>query len=270
MRKKGNLFIFLIFIFVMFIPCCVKAENIVDYSLTITNDYKFKEVIKYTLTNYEMSTNGYNYFYDIVNNDVYADVLYNNKYKKSKKLVNGKYYVTLSYTYSEYSFSNSRFLNTCFINNDYSYGIDGYSLKAVDGFNCMKADKLTITLITNHPVSSSNAKVSGNKYIWNPSDANFVMNIDIDKEHKSSSSNTSSGEPMDSLSKEDFDKEYDNNTDDSTQNDDSIENDEFVNDSDENGGLSGTILIVIISCLLVIALIVILFLNEKKKNLEQI
>ena len=58
----------------------VNAENIVDYKLIITDDYKFKEEIKYELTDYKDYQNGYNHFSDIVNEDVFVDLLYKTKY----------------------------------------------------------------------------------------------------------------------------------------------------------------------------------------------
>jgi len=179
MLKKLNLLILLL-IGVSF-TSSVNADNIVDYKLIITDDYKFKEEIKYELTDYQDYENGYNHFADIVNDDVFVDLLYNTKYKKTKKLENNKYYVTLSYTYNEYTFSNSLLLNNCFQNEKYEYDMDQYSFSGTGGFNCLNGDKLTITVLTNFDVFSTNAKIVGNKYIWEPTSGNFVMNMKMNK-----------------------------------------------------------------------------------------
>ena len=80
----------LIFSFICFLSCffltSVYATNDVDYTLTITKDYEFKETINYSLSDYKQINNGYNYFYSIVNDDIYTDIFYNTKYKKTKKL----------------------------------------------------------------------------------------------------------------------------------------------------------------------------------------
>lgn len=175
---------FLIIGLLMFLPGFVYATNDVDYTLTITDDFKFKEVIKYSISDYKHKQNGYNPFATIVEDeDIEVDILDKTKYKKSKVYKNGKYYVILSYTYSEYSLSNSILLNDCFENSDYDYNIDSYSFNGNGGFYCLKGDSLKITIITDKQVKYSNATVIGNRYIWEPKDNDFEMKFEMNKEY---------------------------------------------------------------------------------------
>lgn len=180
--KKRLYVLFILFLFSYVVP--VYATNSINYSLTITDNFEFKEVINYRIEDYKQRKNGYNYMVDIINKDIYSDIFLKDKYLKYKKLENNVYYVTLAKTYNEYSLSNSAFLNNCFQKPNYKYDIDKYSFSGTEGFNCMDADTLKITIITNFPVTKTNATVEGNKYIWNPVNANFKMNIDITKQYQ--------------------------------------------------------------------------------------
>lgn len=178
-----------VFIFIsFFIILPVSASNDVDYKLTITKDYDFKEEINYSLTNYKTIEGGSTYFDQIVNDDIYTDVEYKIKYQKKKNRNNGKYYVTLSNTYSEYGLGNANFLHNCFESESYDYDIDKISFNGSGGFNCMNGDSLKITIITDFEVTSHNAdNVLGNKYIWNVKDTNFAMNISLNKTYEQKS-----------------------------------------------------------------------------------
>ena len=52
----------------------------------------------------------------------------------------------------------------------YNHSIDINNVNAI-------AKHITITLLTNFDVLSTNAKIMGNKYVWDVVDNNFVMNI---------------------------------------------------------------------------------------------
>ena len=173
---------YLIVLFLVFITTPVYAANEVEYNLNITDDYKFIETINYKLTDYEQIKGGNNPFAKIVSDeDIMVDILGKTYYTKTKKLENGIYYVTLTHTYSEYGLSNSILLNDCFEKSDYNYNADTYTFKGTNGFYCNKGESLKITLTTNFEVTSTNATVSGNNYIWTPQNNNFTMNISINK-----------------------------------------------------------------------------------------
>lgn len=163
----------------------VYATNDVDYHLTITDDNKFEEVIKYSITDYKQLEDGYNYFNSIVFDDMYIDEEYKTKYNKEVSQEGDKYLVTLSYVYDEKEFANSLFLNHCFEKYNFNYKNNILSYSANNNFTCLKGDSLNITLTTNKKVTSTNAKISGNNYIWNPTNAIFNMNITIDNKSKS-------------------------------------------------------------------------------------
>ena len=127
--KIKNLFGIILFIVIIIPFMTVNATNDVKYQLTITDDYKFNEIIKYEISDYRDIENGYNPFVDIIEDDVDVDILGKAKYKKTTKFSNGKYYITLSYTHSEYSMSNSIFLNDCFENSNYDYDMNNYSFR---------------------------------------------------------------------------------------------------------------------------------------------
>ncbi len=162
----------------------VYATNDVDYHLTITDDNEYKEVIKYSITDYKQIEDGRNYFNSIVFDDMYIDEEYETKYSKEVNQVGDKYLVTLSYTYDEDEFANSLFLNHCFENYKFNYKNNIISYSTNDDFTCLNGDSLKITLTTNKKVTGTNAKISGNNYIWNPINANFNMNITINNRPK--------------------------------------------------------------------------------------
>lgn len=168
-----------IFYLIIFVSCIfianVFATNDVDYTLKITKDYDFKETIKYSLDNVKEVQNGDNYFNSIINEPVYTDIMYKNKYKKNIVKKNGKYIVTLSNTYSEYGMGNSNFLNNCFKTKKYDYDMDKFSFSGLDEFICLYGDSLKIKIITDFEVTDTNAIVSGNTYTWYPKDSNFQM-----------------------------------------------------------------------------------------------
>lgn len=247
----------------------VYASNDVDYTLTITDDFKFKEVINYSITDYKQIVNGYNYFYTIVSEDVYTDIFYNTSYKKTKVKTDNGYKVKLSHTYSEYSFSNSNFLNNCFENSSYDYDIDNYSFEGKGGFYCLNGDSLRITVITNMNVVSSNAVSSGNEYIWTPTDENFTMNVKIVKDYLVKETDEGLGHGVDEQ------KDVENgeiipegtdvyDTDNPTNNDTQVDN---QNQKNTTGYIIGGIILVM--CVIVI-LIIARVLKQKKSNLNKI
>ena len=187
MNVKSKL-IFIFFLFLCLSTVSVNASNDVDYKLTITDDFQFNEVINYKITNYKSVVNGYNYFVDIIDKDKPSDIFGKSFYQKKVNLNNGVYYVTLTKTYNEYTLSNSALLNNCFQKPVYKYDINNYSFSGSGGFNCLDADNLKITIITNFDSISTNATVDGNKYVWNPTNSNFTMNISFAKKYKDASS----------------------------------------------------------------------------------
>lgn len=160
----------------------VYATNDVDYHLTITDDYKFQEVITYSISDYQKVDNGDNHFYDVINTDIYTDILGKTKYNKTVKQQNNKYIVVLSHTYSELTFSNANFMNNCFQKPEFTYDVDKYVFNSSSGFNCLYGDSLKITVTTNKTVAKSNGNKSGNSYIWFPPSAGqFKMQYQINK-----------------------------------------------------------------------------------------
>ena len=243
----------------------VNAENIVDYKLIITDDYKFKEEIKYELTDYKDYQNGYNHFSDIVNEDVFVDLLYKTKYTKTKKLENNKYYVTLSHTYTEYTFSNSLLLNNCFQNEEYKYDIDGYSFSGKGGFNCLNGDKLTITLLTNFDVLSTNAKIIGNKYVWDVVDNNFVMNIKMEKMYPESQDTPEDSHGVDEH--ENIGNEYE-------EEEEKLNPDTYVeqgvDEVDDSDGVNFKLIFVSLGIFVFVGLIIGIVLFVKKRKINEI
>ena len=215
--KNKTIFVFLISLFICLSINTVNASDSINYTLTITDDFEFKEVINYRIENYESPKNGYNYMTDIINNDVYADVLGKTTYEKQKSKKNGVYYVTLTKTFNEYTMSNSAFLNNCFQKPNYKYDIKKYSFSGSGGFNCYDATDMTLTIITNFEVTSTNATIEGNKYIWKPANANFAMNINMNKQYKEAEQDPSVpyddiDEPDDSEDKPDNENSNSENT----------------------------------------------------------
>ena len=270
MKKK--ILLFIIFCITLFISP-VYAQNNVDYTLTITYDYKFKEVIKYEIGDYKQIENGYNVFADIVTDDVEVDIFGKSKYQKQKEFKNNKYYVTLSYTYSEYSISNSIFLNDCFENENYKYDINGYSFSGSGGFYCLRGDSLKITIITDFDVASSNAQVIGNKYIWNPVDNNFDMNININKKYNESDI-TSESTNIDDTGKEEFDSANNSTNEDIENNaleDENLEAEEITKpDNNEKNNITIVTFIVLGVVIAIVSAIVIIILKAKKNDLDKI
>lgn len=264
-----KIFYFIIFIISMF-SFNVYASNDVDYTLTITDDFKFKEVINYSITDYKQITNGYNYFSTIVSDNIYTDIFYNIAYDKTKTKTNNGYKVKLSHTYSEYSFSNSNFLNNCFENSSFDYDIDEYSFEGTGGFYCLNGDSLKITIVTNMNVASSNAIKSGNKYVWNPVNEKFAMNIKIDKKYEESNANDE--EYLDDISESEdpsITGDSDNNVNSDSQDTDINDNNQVDNQNQKNttGYIIGGIILVM--CVIVI-LIIARVLKQKKSNLNKI
>ena len=181
MKNKIRILIIMV-LCLYFVP--VSASNSIDYTLTITDDFEFKEVINYRIEDYQQRKNGYNYMADIIDEDIDADILGKTKYAKQKRVEANIYYVTLTKTFNEYTMSNSAFLNNCFEDSNYQYDINKYSFSGTGGFNCFDARNMKLTIITDFEVTSTNAQVDGNKYIWTPTNANFSMNIDMNKVYK--------------------------------------------------------------------------------------
>ncbi len=263
---------YLITIIISMLTVNVYASNTADYTLTITDNFKFKENIKYSITDYNKIQNGYNYFYDIINDNTYTDIFYKTPYTKTKTKKGNKYNVTLSHTYSEYTFSNSNLLNNCFEKSDYEYDMNKYSFSGTDGFTCLNADSLKITIITNMKVTSSNATVLGNKYIWTPQNENFTMNINIEKEYKDNSDSTTI-EPgdydTDGIDSNDTpDENTNNNPQNSTQSTDD-QTDDTDNQKNSNP-LTGIIIATIVLALSVGIIITVITLKIKKNQINKI
>lgn len=251
----------MIILFLVIFSVDVYANNNVEYTLTITDDYEFKESIRYSIDDYKQEDEGYNYFYDIVNDDVYTDIFYKTKYKKVKKKNNNTYNITLSHTYNEYTFSNSNFLNNCFEGEVFTYDIDNYSLKNEKGFSCLYGNSLKITIITDFEVVSTDAIVSGNKYTWIPTAGNHSMNMVIKKTYKevddiSGGHGINEGEEFENIPK---------GVDDILPED----AEEIVNDNESNS-ISGIVIAVIFVILSIIGIIVVIVLKAKKSNLNKI
>lgn len=259
-----KIFYFTVFIVSMF-SINVYASNEVDYKLTITDDFKFNEVISYSITDYKQVKNGENYFYSIINDDIYTDILYNTVYKKTKVKTNNGYKVKLSNTYNEYTLSNSNFLNNCFEKSSYNYNIDNYSFEGKDGFYCLNGDSLKITIITNMDVESSNAIVSGNKYQWIVTDENFTMNMKINKNYVSNETDKNLGHGVD----EDKDA---NDYEEIPEGTDVYDTDDPANDdnNETTSPFSGIIIAVIFIILSITAIIIVIVLKQKKSNLNKI
>lgn len=253
--------------------CCVGqvyASNDVDYTLTITKDYNFNEVINYSLTDYAAIKNGHNYFNDIVSDDVYTDITYKTKYKKVSSKGNGTYKVKLSYTFSEYSLSNSRFLNDCFEKSNYDYDMDTISFNGKGGFNCLNGDSLSIKIITDFEVTSTNATVKGNTYTWTPTGNDFVMNIKLNKAYEVDESelDVATDSELDNMDLPD-DPASENNQDE--EQDISDEGQDTTDEQTEsNSTISGIVIAIIFVILSIIGIIVVIVLKAKKSNLNKI
>jgi hypothetical protein len=175
-------FLNLVLVFFGFSIVNVYATNDVDYRLTITDDYKFNEIITYSISDYKQPANGDNHFYDIINSDVYTDILGKTKYAKTVKQQGDKYIVTLAHTYSELTYSNAYFMNSCFQKPQFTYDVDKYVFSSSGYFNCFYGDSLKITITTNKNVSKSNATKTGNNYVWfPPTSGPFNMEFQINK-----------------------------------------------------------------------------------------
>lgn len=192
-----------------FLVVNVYATNDVDYKLTITEDHKFQEVITYSITNYKQIENGSNHFYDVINNDFFTNFTGKVKYEKSVKKESNRYVVVLKHDFTEYTYSNSYFLNGCFEEGKFSYDMYTYKFKNTGFFNCKYGDSLKITVITNENVKNTNATISGNSYSWNVEGSNLPMNIEIDKEYKTSDNSSTIYDDI---------QETDNNTNNNTNN----------------------------------------------------
>lgn len=260
MKKLYFLIIFMISIFTF----NVYATNDVDYTLTITDDYKFKEVIKYSISDYKKIPNGYNYFNDIVNDQIPVYIIGNSKYKKSRIFKNNKYYITLSYTHGEYSMSNVAFLNNCFEKHDYTYDIDTINFVGTGGFNCLDADSLKINIITNFDLSSADALKVGNKYTWTPTDNSFSMKLKITKTNApSKESSIDYGERYDENGKDPSENNSQDNTTDQTE-------DQQTPETKDQNPYAGIIIASVFIILSVITIIIIIVLKNKKNSLNKI
>ena len=147
-----------------------------------------------------------------------------------------------------------------------------YSFSGTNGFTCLNADSLKITIITNMKVTSSNATVLGNKYIWTPQNENFTMNINIEKEYKDNNDSTtiepgdydadgidSNNTPDESIN----DTPQDSNKPTDTQTDD-------TNNQKNSNPLTGIIIATIVLALSVGIIITIITLKIKKNQINKI
>ena len=254
--------VLIVILSLVLVPVFVYADNNVEYNLTITKDYKFKEVIDYEIEDYKQHKNGDNPFVNIIKNDKEVYIIGNTKYKKIKKFKNNKYYITLSYTHDEYSMSNLAFLNNCFEKHEYLYNIDEISYNGSGGFYCLYGDSLKINIITDFPSSSNTAIKNNNKYTWNPTSASFKMDFKLLKTR----------EEIEKKYPE-YDENYDKNgqviPDSNTDNTDNTDAIDIGEDADSNNNTGVIIAIVFVgaSIILIIALII---LKNKKNKLNRI
>ena len=244
----------------------VNASNDVDYTLTITEDYNFNEVINYRLTNYKPIANGNNYLYMIIADDVYTDITYKTKYKKKATKNDEIYNVTLSHSFSEYSLSNSRFLNDCFEKSNYDYDIETISFEGSGGFNCLNGDSLKIKIITDFEVVSTNAIKNENVYTWNPTNDNFTMKIKLKKTYKIDEEyeNAPKDTEMDNMDLPDDPASDDSSNNESQQIDTQNDN------SQTTSSISGIVIAVIFIVISIAAVIIFIILKQKKSNLNKI
>lgn len=252
---------YLIILFISIFTINVYATNDVNYTITITKDYDFKEVINYSLTDYKNITNGYNYFSTIVNDDIYTDIFYNTKYKKTKSKKGNAYKVRLSHTYNEYTMSNANFLNNCFENSSYDYDINKISFTGEGGFSCFRGDSLKISLKTDFSITDTNAVKNGNTYTWNPNSENFEMHFTLHKTYPEST-------PKDN---DDAGITHDDNPGETgaTGNTDTVDT-STKEEKTKKSPLSIIITIVVLGIAFIILFIVFKNLKNKKDNLNQI
>ncbi len=260
-----------IYVLLLMITICfigqVYASNDVDYTLTITKDYDFNEVINYSLTNYKAIKNGNNYFNMIVGDDIYTDITYKTKYKKVSSKSNGTYKVKLSHNFSEYSLSNSRLLNDCFEKSSYDYDMDTISFSGTGGFNCLNGDSLSIKIITDFEVDSTNATVKGNTYTWVPTGNDFVMNIKLKKTYEETKSDDNLGHGIDEQSNADDSLDDYDGTD--SYDSDNLAEEDFPQ-TESNSTISGIVIAIIFVILSIIGIIVAIILKNKKNQLNKI
>lgn len=251
MKKTLNLIVLVL----LFLVVPVNASNKINYRLEITKDYKFNETIYYEIDNYSKVKNGDNEFLRIINNDVLVDILGKEKYSKTKRFNNDKYYVTLKHTYSEYSLSNSRFLNNCFQTSKYDYDVDKITFSGNGGFNCYMAENFKITIVSAFPITDSNAVVSGNTYVWTPNSYDFNMKLTLNKSYeKTENENRTWDDPVENK------KEDDN--DDNTNNDTGIDN----SDNTQNESKIGDYIVIGLGIIVLISLPIIAIILKKKKD----
>lgn len=257
--KKVFYFICLVFSVFVF---DVSASNNVNYSIEITKNYDFKEVIDYSITNYKQLNNGYNYFSTIVNDDIYTDIFYNTKYKKHKSKNGNTYNVKLSHTYNEYTMSNANFLNNCFEKSSYDYDMDKIKFYGRGGFLCLRGDSLTINLNTDFSISDTNATKNGNIYTWFPNDENFEMYFTLYKTYPESTPKKYDDAGV--IHASDGKEETVDPNNDNTDTKDTTDTEE---DTSSNTGTIIAIIFVGASIIFIIALII---LKNKKNNLNRI
>lgn len=253
MKKK--LLLFALLISFLYLPN-VFADNIENYTLTITKDYEFKEVIKYKIQDYENVSNGDNFFANLLTNEpIYTDIAYRTQYKKSVSKSNGTYYVTLSHTYTEYTMSNARLLNNCFEESSFDHDMDTYNLNAT-GFTCNYADQLVVKIITDFKVDSTNASISGNTYTWILSNNELNMEMSLTKEYtQKEESNSAHG-----INEDEDEEQQDTITDEIDK----------VNEEQTKAKISKTVIIAITTVVVIGGLTTLIILKKKNSNLNKI
>ncbi len=253
----------------------VYANNTVDYHLTITEDYRFQEVITYSITDYKQVENADNHFADIINDDVYTDILGKTKYSKNVTKQSGKYIVTLSHVYSELTYSNANFMNNCFQRPEFVYDVDKYVFTSSGDFNCYYGDSLKITVTTDKTVTKTNATKTGNNYVWfPPTSGPFNMQFQITKTYDSVEPTTEEEEIYDDVDQNGLDtgngeKPKDSNSEEDSDTEDEVSDDEEVTESNKKS--SNPYLLIITSGVVFGALIfVIITLKIKKDRINRL
>lgn len=165
---KNRIKLLLIVFVMMFITGCE-----VNYNLEFT-DNALEENIDIILSEKESTDENKEKLQYSLEDEAYAisKQWAQNKYNIDVKEENNKYVGTLKYGYTVDNFPYAHLINQCYDSFSFVKIEDGYSLTTSDIFKCLvfsylPVDKYSITITTNHLVSSHNAdNVDGNKYIW--------------------------------------------------------------------------------------------------------
>lgn len=259
---KKRIYLFIAIFCSLFIFGKVDASSIV-YNVNIDRDFECHEDIIYTISSNEISNgDNYDFLTSVVKDDIYFDNDASVKYRKTKNYSNGVYTVHLKNDYLYTFFTNSRIANECFSDFNLTPSLKKFKVKTSSPFYCnLRADKITINIITDLNVVSSNASsVTGNKYTWNVKDENFNIRFTLDTPL---SNQEQEEESIDIINEDELDS------------DDPLltekENKESSNKQQETKKESNSIItIAIISSVLIALITVIVILKAKKSNLNKI